>query len=67
MENDQILLVEDNEAIILGLKYLLSQEGFTPVVARTVEEAKMRLLEGEYVLALLDVSLPDGDGFECGG
>ena len=64
MDESKILLVEDNEAIVLGLKYLLGQEGFSPVVAENLETAKQRLLEGEYVLALLDVSLPDGDGFE---
>ena len=64
MDESKILLVEDNEAIVLGLKYLLGQEGFSPVVAENLETAKQSLLEGEYVLALLDVSLPDGDGFE---
>jgi len=63
MEGKRILLVEDNEAIVMGLTYLLSQEGFTPVAAENVAQAKQKLLEGEYVLALLDVSLPDGDGF----
>lgn len=64
MGQNRILLVEDNEAIVLGLEYLLSQEGFVPVVARDVTQAKQRLLEGEFILTLLDVSLPDGDGFE---
>ena len=63
-KENRILLVEDNEAIVLGLQYLLSQEGFTPVVAGDILQAKSRLLEGEYILTLLDVSLPDGDGFE---
>lgn len=65
MDTEQrILLVEDHEAIVLGLEYLLSQEGFLPVAAKSMEDAKRQLSEGEYVLALLDVSLPDGDGFE---
>ena len=58
-----ILLVEDNEGIVLGLQYLLNQEGFEVKVATGFEEAKRLLLEGEYILALLDISLPDGDGF----
>lgn len=58
-----ILLVEDNEGIVLGLQYLLTQEGFGVAIAMCFEEAKRLLLEGEYVLVLLDVSLPDGDGF----
>lgn len=64
MDGNRILLVEDNEAIVMGLNYLLGQEGFTPVSVGSVAQAKQKLLEGEYVLALLDVSLPDGDGFE---
>lgn len=64
MEQSRILLVEDNESIVMGLEYLLSQEGFMPVAAKSVAQAKQKLLEGEYVLALLDVSLPDGDGFQ---
>ena len=64
MEGNRILLVEDSEAIVMGLTYLLSQEGFMPVAAKSVAQAKQKVLEGEYVLALLDVSLPDGDGFE---
>lgn len=63
-DDGRILVVEDNEAIFLGLQYLLSQEGFTPVVAKDLADAKQKLSEGEYVLTLLDVSLPDGDGFE---
>ena len=35
----KILLVEDSEAIILGLTYLLQEEGFFCAVARTKEEA----------------------------
>lgn len=62
---ERILLVEDNEAIVLGLKYLLAQEGFETRVAVTVREAKEALREKEgFDLALLDVMLPDGDGFE---
>ena len=60
---NRILLVEDNESIILGLSFLLTEEGFEAVVAGTVNEAKKRFAEGGYVLVLLDISLPDGDGF----
>lgn len=56
-----ILLVEDNESIIMGLKYSLEQEGFKVKIAKTVKQAKE---ENGYDLALLDVTLPDGNGFE---
>lgn len=60
----KILLVEDNDSIILGLEYLLNEEGYQFKAARTYEEA-VALYEQEYFdLVLLDISLPDGNGFE---
>ena len=57
-------MTEDNEAIVLGLKYLLEQEGFETVVAGSVAETKKIFLRQDFDVALLDVMLPDGDGFE---
>ncbi len=60
----KIFLVEDNEAIIMGLQYLLEQEGYTCLVARRRREAE-RMVTGELPdLMLLDIGLPDGDGFQ---
>lgn len=60
----KIILVEDNEGIIMGLEYLLEQEGYTCLVARRRREAE-RLLEKESPdLLLLDIGLPDGDGYQ---
>ncbi len=60
----KIMLVEDNEAIIMGLEYLLSQEGYQVYTARTAAEAG-RFPERESCdLVLLDIGLPDGNGFE---
>ena len=56
-----ILLVEDSESIIMGLKYSLEQEGFKVITAKTIKEAKEY---NEYDLILLDITLPDGNGFE---
>ena len=56
-----ILLVEDSESIIMGLKYSLEQEGFKVITAKTIKEAKE---SKDYDLILLDISLPDGNGFE---
>ena len=62
---ERILLVEDNEAIVLGLKYLLEQEDFETKVAASVKQAKEALeAKDGFDLVLLDVMLPDGDGFE---
>lgn len=60
----KILLVEDNETIIMGLKYSLEQENFNVEVSKTVMNTK-RVIENKYFdLVLLDISLPDGNGFE---
>ncbi len=59
----RILLVEDNESIILGLDYLLKGEGYEADTAKTIAEARELLNVKTYDLLLLDVALPDGDGF----
>ena len=60
----KILLVEDNETIIMGLKYSLEQEGFQVISAKTAKESKEKLDDKNIDIVLLDVSLPDGNGFE---
>ena len=62
--NEKILLLEDNETIILGLTYLFKEENFILEVARTKKEAYEMLKENTFNLALLDITLPDGNGFE---
>lgn len=59
----RIMLVEDNEAIIMGVEYLLSQEGFQVIAARSIRLADKLLEQGNCDLILLDIALPDGDGF----
>ncbi len=56
-----ILLVEDSETIIMGLKYALEQEKYNVKIAKNVIDAKK---EDGYDLVLLDITLPDGNGFE---
>lgn len=60
----KILLVEDNEAIIMGLQYLLEQEGYACQVARRRREAERMLQKELPDLMLLDIGLPDGDGYQ---
>lgn len=60
----KILLIEDNEAIIMGLKYSLEQENFQVISAKTAKESKEKLENKNIDIVLLDVSLPDGNGFE---
>ncbi len=60
----KILLLEDDVSLIDGLVYSLERNGFSLDVARTVKDAENYLLKHEYDLLLLDVTLPDGTGFE---
>ena len=60
----KILLVEDNEAIIMGLEYLLQQEGYQTQTARNMQQAAEFVRGNAPDLILLDVALPDGNGFD---
>lgn len=60
----KILLVEDNEAIAKALIYSLEQNGYMAQNSGSVNETK-KILEKEKIdLIILDVSLPDGNGFD---
>ncbi len=59
----KLLTVEDNLMILKGLKYYLESEGFIVDKATTYKEALDLILFNNYDLILLDISLPDGDGF----
>lgn len=60
----KILLLEDDLSLINGLSFAFKKQGFELVVARTLKEADSLWTDGKYDLLVLDVSLPDGTGFE---
>ena len=60
----KILLVEDNSAILKGLMYNLEQNGYETKGAESVVDAKKLLEKDKFDLAILDISLPDGNGFD---
>jgi DNA-binding response OmpR family regulator len=60
----KILLVEDDMTLTMGIEYSLKNEGFQVVSAATLREAKEQLKETDIDLILLDVTLPDGSGYE---
>lgn len=59
-----ILVVEDDIALSLGFEYALKREGFNPICAKNLKEAKILLKSEEVDLILLDVMLPDGSGYD---
>jgi len=61
---DTIFLLEDDMSLINGLSFALRKQGFELTVARTLKEADALWADGKYDLLILDVSLPDGTGFE---
>ncbi len=64
MAGERLLIVEDDRAVARGLEYGLTQEGFVVLRAESAQQA-LRLAHSEHpALILLDVRLPDGNGFD---
>lgn len=59
-----ILLVEDDLSLINGLSFAVKKQGYMLDVAHTKDEADRLWQNGAYDLVILDVSLPDGSGFD---
>jgi len=63
----RLLLVEDDEHVAAALVAVLTRHGFDVVRARGGEEAVAQVRERSFGVVLLDLGLPDVDGFEvCG-
>jgi DNA-binding response OmpR family regulator len=59
-----VLIVEDEKGLALEIDEFLSREGFTIEHARTKRSGSEKIFVNNYDFILLDLSLPDGDGFE---
>ncbi len=60
----QLFLLEDDLSLINGLSFAIKKQGYEIVIARTTLEADALWTNGKYDLVILDVSLPDGSGFD---
>ncbi|MBR3308102.1 MAG: response regulator transcription factor [Lachnospiraceae bacterium] len=60
----RILIVDDEKAIVKGLKYSIEQDGMETDAAYDGEEALALARENKYDLVLLDLMLPKIDGME---
>lgn len=64
MIGSTILLVEDDFTITSGLMYALEKEGYKPYHCKDVKSAKEIIDSVSFDLAILDMQLPDGNGYE---
>jgi len=60
----RILIVEDDAMIASGLEYALMQEGYVVLHGKSIAEAEAALKKESFDLAILDMQLPDGTGFD---
>lgn len=58
-----ILLVEDDAPLAMGIEYALKKQGFLISIAKNINEAHT-FFNMEFDLILLDVTLPDGNGYD---
>lgn len=62
--SQSILVIEDEPSIADTLLFTLEKEGFAPTRVATLSEARELLLARSFAAIVLDVGLPDGNGFE---
>lgn len=60
----EILILEDDFAIAMGLEYSLKNEGYAVTVCNTVAQAKEEIEKNKFSLYILDLTLPDGNGYD---
>ncbi|MCI8779468.1 MAG: response regulator transcription factor [Lachnospiraceae bacterium] len=60
---NRILVVEDDRELSQGICYALQKENYIALAAYSLKEAEAMFMKEEAALILLDVNLPDGEGF----
>jgi len=59
-----ILIVEDDDLIAESIAMALEDEGHFYHITSTLEEGLSAAREGQFDAVVLDINLPDGDGFQ---
>lgn len=59
-----LFVLEDDSAIALGLTYSLENEGYNVILAKSVKEAMEIIKNQKFSLYILDLTLPDGSGYD---
>lgn len=60
----RIFILEDDDAIGIGLTYSLENEGYCVTLAKTVKSAEQIIKKEDFALYILDLTLPDGSGYD---
>lgn len=60
----RVLIVEDDEVLLDGLRTGLALEGFTADAVETIEDARLAADAVDYDAVVLDIALPDGSGLD---
>ena len=60
-----VFLLEDDDAIGMGLKYSLEKEGFTVTHAKSLAQARADFEKDKYSICIIDINLPDGSGYDA--
>ena len=64
MNPPHILIVDDEPNIVMSLEFLMRKNGYRVGIARNGTEALAAIEQAPYDLVLLDVMMPDVDGYE---
>lgn len=64
MNKSRILIIDDEQAVLFALSEILQFKGYDAQGAKNGAEALIKLEEGQYELALIDLGLPDIPGLE---
>ncbi len=59
-----ILLVEDNMSLNRGIQFSLMKEGYNVIATDSMKESQQKLNKEKVDLIILDINLPDGNGFD---
>lgn len=61
---DKVLFVEDDNDLGMAIEFTLKGEGLEVIRVSTVQDAKDQYENNKFDLAILDVGLPDGNGYD---
>ena len=64
MRTPHILIVDDEPNIVMSLEFLMRKNGYRVGIARNGTEALAAIAETPFDLVLLDVMMPDVDGYQ---